>query len=75
MGGRTDGGSGWDLYATAPTALQSHMHASGSCAATTRKYSISKGKKKENTAYSKIKVPGGVKGQEQDKLQPKAGDV
>lgn len=26
MGGRTDGGSGWDLSATAPTALQSRMH-------------------------------------------------
>lgn len=31
--------------------------------------------KTENTAYTKIEVPGGVRGQEQDKLQPKARDV
>ena len=29
----------------------------------------------ENTEYTTIKVPGSVKGQEQDKLQPKARDA
>lgn len=31
--------------------------------------------KNENMEYTTIKVPGGVKGQEQDKLQPKARDA
>lgn len=31
--------------------------------------------KKENTTYTKIKVPGDERGQEQDKLQPQAGDI
>lgn len=34
-----------------------------------------KREKKKNTAYTKMHVPGGVRGQEQDKLQPKTGDV
>lgn len=51
------------------------MHASGSFAAKDKKtFSFERGKK-ENSAYSKIKVPGDVRGQEQDKLQPKAGDI
>lgn len=74
MEGRTDSKPGWDLSTTAPTALQSRMHASGSFAARTRKHFLSKGEN-VNTAYTKIEVPGGVRGQEQDKLQPKAGDV